>query len=245
VRNAVDRCLRGEGDEAGSKLHFYTMGRRVWQTTSVWPLPQTRWEDWWFEPNGALGRACAAEGQTLRHVVDPSASTGVDNRWHTQIGCKPVRHADRWLADVRLLVFDGPVLTDALEITGAPVVHLTLGCDRPDAGLFVYLEMVLPNGVVRLLTEGCLRLAHRRSKGRFRRADLAPMPPEGTAAVEVPLLPLSIELPAGVRLRIAIAGADADTFVTPAARPTTFTVQAGGPNGSRFSLPVIPGQRSL
>lgn len=242
----VQRAIRARFDapasrSAGRVLDYYTLGRERWQRTEAWPLPQATVERWYLQAGAALQRQVPAEASACGKQVDPSASTGVHNRWHTQIGCQPVRHEDRRAADARLMVFDGAPLATATEITGTPLAHLYLASDQPDAALFVYLEAVLPSGEVRLLTEGCLRLAHRHGGGQFSRGALRPMPAGRFEKVVLPLLPLSIELPAGVALRVALAGADADTFVAPVAgAPATFTVHLGGEMASHIELPVIP-----
>jgi uncharacterized protein len=220
------------------QLHYYTLGRNAWRSTPVWPPAGTHGEECWLLPGGRMSNQRPPKLETSLYRVDPGTSTGADNRWHTQIGCKPVRHSDRRSEDARLLVFDGPALTQPLELTGTPVAHLVLGCDTADAQLFVYLEAALPDGTVRMLTEGCLRLAHRKVPRHYRRGDLKPMPASGRVAVRVPLLPLSIELAAGISLRLAIAGADADTFIAPS-NTATFTVQTGGDDASHVTLPVV------
>lgn len=226
---------------AGPVLDYYTLGCKRWQRTEVWPLPQTTLQRWFLQAGATLQAQPAAQASTCSQRVDPAASTGVHNRWHTQIGCQPVRHEDRRAADARLMVFDSAPLAAATEITGTPVAHLHLASDRPDAALFVYLEALLPSGEVRLLTEGCLRLAHRHGGGDFSRRALRTMPAGRFEPVVLPLLPLSIELPAGVALRVALAGADAHTFVAPVPdTPATFTVHLGGEQASHIELPVIP-----
>ena len=133
------------------------------------------------------------------------------------------------------------------------MITLNLASDREDGALFVYLEDVDPEGRSRYVTEGGLRLIHRKTvpnpyfEGEepyhsFARADADPMPPGEAVTVSFRLWPIAALVRAGHRIRVAIAGADAGMFdPVPADGNATLTVYRGGADGSRIELPVVEG----
>ena len=202
------------------------------------------------EPVNELGIALAADPGNPgsdRYTVDPATGTGPRNRWHTQVGGGAVDYGDRAAAEAALLGYTGAPLPAALEITGTPLVTVHLACETPDLSLFLYLSAVHPDGSVSYLTEGQLRLAHRRAEpdadGRprrgFTRAELTDMEPGVVEPVVVELLPLSVLLRAGDRLRLSLAGADAGTFARiPSGGRPEITVHHGVRHPSSGLLPV-------
>jgi hypothetical protein len=117
------------------------------------------------------------------------------------------------------------------------VVSLAVRCDQADGALFAYLEDVDPRGRVAYVSEGWLRAVHRRTPRTFRRADAAPLVPGERALLVFELLPLSHEFRAGHRIRLALAGADADAFAPPADPPPVWRIEAGP--DSWLELPVV------
>jgi uncharacterized protein len=252
-RHCESQIRRERATPESHKLDYYTLGANRWRTISQWPPPAAVNTPFYLDAQNKLSTEMPAQAGCDRHMLDSTASTGVSNRWHTQIGCPPVIHEDRRGEDAKLLTYDSEPLQRALEITGNPVVHLDLSADRPDLDVFVYLEMILPEGDVRLLTEGCLRAVHRklaspqalgyrqsRPAHSFERRDASPLEPGVIATLTIGLLPISIEIPAGFRLRLAIAGADRDTFgSSPATASASIELQRGARHASRLELPIV------
>jgi predicted acyl esterase len=115
----------------------------------------------------------------------------------------------------------------------------------------VYLSEVEADGKVRYMTEGQLRMLHRASAPSpaayrttwpfrtFHRADAQRMTPGAPEMLRFALLPISWRLMRGSRLRLSIAGADADHFMqVPHGRPPRFEVLLGGDAGSFVELPL-------
>jgi predicted acyl esterase len=187
-----------------------------------------------------------------RYRVDFSATTGKANRWATNSGGADVVYGDRAQADRKRLCYTSPPLARPMEITGHPIAELWLTADRDDCAIFVYLEDVAPDGGVRYLTEGQFRALHRKvSTARppywtagpyhsFRRADALPLVRGDPALIAFALMPISARLAAGSRLRLAIAGADADTFTRiPATGALELTLHRAAEAASRVLLPVV------
>src|SRR5262249_18611498 len=99
-----------------------------------------------------------------------------------------------------------------------PILHLRLGCSEPDPSLIAYLIAIPPDGKQRYLTEGQLRLVHRKRNPAaptlhsYARSDMQPIPKDTAFDVDVTLLPTSVRLPAGSQLRLALASGDRATF---------------------------------
>ena len=124
---------------------------------------------------------------------------------------------------------------------------MRLATSGSDGAIYVYLEAVGPGGDVAYLTEGCLRFLHRRTAGpadparlgvprTFARSDALPVVPGEPMGLTVPLLPVSAVVPAGHRLRVAIAGHDASCFTRYGPAGETFPLGLGGQ--SHLDLPV-------
>ena len=106
---------------------------------------------------------------------------------------------------------------------------------------------------MRYVTEGLLRALFRAEAPpppeyraawpwrRFRRADAAPLVPGQAERVRVPLLPVSWVFAAGSRIRLSLAGTDADHVgQVPHGRPPVLTVHRGGAQASALDLPLRP-----
>jgi putative CocE/NonD family hydrolase len=248
----IESCVGGDGPGLGQRrLDYYTLGSNRWRTTTQWPPLGVVSQVFYLGESRQLASAVSPRPGSDSYTIDSTATTGIRNRWHTQIGCRPVIHEDRRDADARLLVYNSEPLSAALEIVGNPIAYLDISSDRPQLDLFVYLELIAADGSVRLITEGCLRGIHRKVANdyvayrqfgpahTFERRDATPIEPGVVSTFAVGLLPIAIEVPAGYRLRLAIAGADRDTFASPAEPLATIEVHRGPRHLSRLELPVL------
>jgi putative CocE/NonD family hydrolase len=250
--------LRGGGGPGPSapsprELVYRTMGEEGWKRTSVWPLPETRMTPWYFREGGGLSVEPPQTGGTDRYRVDFTHTTGTRNRWATNNGAGDGVYPDRAEADGKLLTYTSAPLEEAVEVTGHPVVTLHMRSTHSDGAVFVYLEDVDPDGRVRYIGEGQLRLIHRKISDEeppfvtagphhsYKEADAEPMVPGELAEVRISLHPTSVLFRKGHRIRVAIAGADADTFarIPPEGTPE-WTVERSPERGSHILLPLIP-----
>jgi putative CocE/NonD family hydrolase len=250
-----DRTLRGEdtGKEPERVLQYYTMGEGKWKETTVWPPKGSAPQRWYFAADRALSTQAPSEAEGVdTYAVDFAATTGSANRWHSHLLGTPVRYPDRAGEDARLLTYTAPPLAKDTEITGHPVVTLYVTSTEKDGAFFVYLEDVTPDGRVLYLTEGELRAEDRKVAPEkapyicptpyhsFEKADAVPLTPGETAELAFGLQPISVRVPAGHRLRVAIAGSDADTFArVPEKGTPTVTVARSKAHASWIDLPVV------
>ena len=139
------------------------------------------------------------------------------------------------------------------EITGQPVADIYLASDRTDGAFILYLEDVDQDGLVRYITEGELRGIDRKiSSGTppyrvvgpyqsFRKEDELPLKPGKVAELKFSMMPISVLIRAGHRIRIALAGADADTFERiPESGDAVYAVHRDRVYPSHVVLPLVP-----
>ncbi len=249
-----DQYLKGNANApAGKELIYYTLGEEKWKTTRVWPLPEAKRQRWYFAAdNGLSPSAPTLQSGEDKYTVDFEATTGTRNRWYTQMGGGDVIYPDRAEADKRLLTYTSAPLEADTEITGHPVVTLQVASTATDAAFIVYLEDVDENGRVTYITEGLLRAIHRKISNEpqpyklpipyhsFKRRDAQPLVPGQIAEIKFGLYPTSVLIKKGHRLRIAIAGADKETFVRfPAEGTPVITVARNKRHASFVDFPIV------
>jgi putative CocE/NonD family hydrolase len=150
-----------------------------------------------------------------------------------------------------MLTFTTAPFDAQAELTGHAVVNFRVSTSERDASVFVYLSEIDADGRSWYITEGALRMLHRASAQcppayrttwpwrTFHRADARRMEPGVPEPLRFALLPISWMLMKGSRLRVAIAGADADHFAqVPHGRPPKLEVTLGGANASFIELPI-------
>jgi uncharacterized protein len=175
-----------------------------------------------------------------------------------RLPARPIAGTPRWQnrssigIDRRLLTYTSAPLDHDTEITGYPIVTLYVASSEADCAFFVYLEDVDEQGKVHYITEGQLRSIHRRIASEpppywtgmpyhsCKRADAAPLPIQETIAVTFGLQPTSVLFRRGHRIRVAIAGADHDTFDRiPAQGTPIWTIGRNLTHASSIQLPII------
>ena len=189
----------------------------------------------------------------MTYRADVTTSTGATNRWLAiDLGRAPA-YPGRRHADESLLTFTSGPLPADVHVLGFPVVTMRLATSGTDGAVYVYLEAVGPDADVSYLTEGCLRFLHRRTAGpaepvrlgvprTFARSDALRVVPGIPMDLTVPLLPVSAVVPAGHRVRVAIAGHDASCFTRYGPAEETFTLRLG--RDSHLDLPALLMHRS-
>ena len=254
----VDAHLKdaGNGAPIEQALHYYTMGEETWKRTPVWPPEGTTVQRWYLAGSQRLSQTKPdAENGADSYVVDFEATTGEYNRWWEMgvIEDKTVVYGDRAEADQRLLTYTSRPLSKDTEITGYPIVTLYVTSTAEDGAFHVYLEDVDEEGHVIYVTEGQLRAVHRKVSAdpapynlqvpyhSFQRADMMPLVPGEVAELTFGLLPTSVLVKKGHRIRVAIAGHDEGTFARiPKASTPTITIAANRLHASCVDLPIAP-----
>ena len=252
-----DRYVKNDGRPGGTRLlHYYTLNGGTWHTTTRWPVAGTHMRRLYLGGGHTLTwQRTAAPGSDLLRL-NPTAGTGLLDRWSTNLTGGPVVYPNRAAVDRKLLTYTSAPLAQATTVTGLGRVTLdvtgVLGAQH--GALYAYLEDVQPSGRVTYVTEGELALADRaiapeqdnppwrklRTPRTYARADAAPFPLGKPQQITFDLLPTSVLFHAGDRIRIAIAGADPDSFqLMPANGTASYRIGHGGTSPSFVELPVI------
>jgi uncharacterized protein len=235
------------------EIIYYTLGEGEWRTTSVWPPEESTATAFYMRGSGALTLPRPRWRERPAHyAVDFTATTGLRNRWWTQLGGGDVVYPDRRDEDQKLLTYTSSPLPRNLRLAGHPEVRLHLASTHEDGAIYVYLEDVAPDGTVTYLTEGQLRLIHRKVSDNppdwhrfgpyhsFTREDAEPMVPGDIEEIEMMLQPTAALVKKGHAIRVAVAGHDDANFARlPETGDPTLTVYHDRAHTSRVILPVI------
>lgn len=240
----------GIQDEA--PIHYYTMGEERWKAAESWP-PQAIMTPYFLEKDGLLTRQRPLDQQGHDTItVNYSAGTGEHTRWNTLIA-KPIitPYPNRREEDQKLLTYTTPPLGEDIEVTGHPLVTVSISSTATDGNFFVYLEDVNEWGEVAYVTEGLLRAIHRRSAQHhapyrdvvpyqsFTKKDSRPLIPGSVETLLIDLIPTSYLFKKGHRIRVALAGADKDHFPLIPESPPTVTYFRNKTYASKIELPIV------
>jgi hypothetical protein len=193
------------------------------------------------------------EGGSDVYQVDSTTTMGMYVKFRSVSGQLKTPHTypGRAKADSLLLVYDSEPLEADMEVTGHALVDIFVSSSTTDAQVFVYLEDVLPDGTVHYVTEGELRALHRKISNEkaeikmvgpyhsFLREDGQALVPGEVAELKFSMLPISYLFKKGHRVRIAIAGADADQFRNMTKDEPQYTIHRSFVHPSRVELPVV------
>lgn len=217
-----DYWLRGvdNGIMDEPPVTVYVQGEETWRHEQEWPPGGAKRRSLFLSRAGELLDEPPADSVEHAYVVDPTVgmTAGLLGSPTATVGRPLEQAAD----EARSLVFTGPALEEAVLIAGAPEVRLAVAGEVDEANLVVKLSCVAPDGGSMLITRGSVRLT-------------------SAGDVLLRLWPTCYQVPAGHRLRLAIAGADFPNLWPTATNPT-LRVASGGTNASAISVPVASGR---
>ena len=243
-------CIQGHVPK--SELYYFTMGEEQWKMTTQWPPEGQSSVKWYFDEGNMLSpEKPEVEEASDEYKVNFNTSTGIRNRWYTLLSV-PVKYPDREVQDKMCLTYTSSPLEEDVEITGHPIVNLYLSSTHEDGMVHVHLEFIDDTGEIHWITDGQLRLIHRKISSEsppykifvpyhsYLRKDNLPLVPGEVAEIKLGLYPTSVLIKKGSRLRIAISGADKDSFRRyPAEGNPILSIQRNNSFASHIDLPVI------
>lgn len=197
---------RPTGVEADPRVWVYLIGPDVWLGAETWPLPGVAPAPWYLRAGDDEG-VLAPEPPTTpedpdRYRYDPAEPVP------SIAGGGPFgMGVDQSPLESRLLTYTSPPLDHPLTLVGPARVVLHAASSAPDTDWAVKLTEVQPDGTSLVLTGGILRARY--YQGMERPTHLERDRPE---RFEVELLPLSIVIPAGHRLRLTVTSSDFPAF---------------------------------
>ncbi len=212
-----DRHLRASAQPAKPPLRrWFVAGEGRWQQAADWP--QTAPKTWTLQPDQHLTTS-GTKPFTARVPWTAEATTGTQNRWMSGM-LQPVRYADRSHA-AGVEAWRTEPLDKPLRIFGTVAVTCAVQASAGAGALHAYLEVETPQGAVRYVTEGLLRVTSGQATVRMR-------------AVAATVQP-------GARLRLAVAAGDAGTFErVPATGAAELTLTGTAEVPCRLEVPVQP-----
>jgi putative CocE/NonD family hydrolase len=242
------------GLEAEAPVHYFSLHADQWKSALTWPpIPST--ERLYFAPNHVATPSAPTHVSTVTYQVRFDTTTGTRTRWE-RLGAVNIEdyYFDWNGRDEGMLNFTSDAFPVDTELSGHAIMNLCVASSQRDAAIFVYLAEIDATGQVRYITEGMLRALHRAVAEApadyrttwpwrsFTRAASRLLTPDIAERLVFALLPVSWTLKRGSRLRISIAGADADHFPqVPHGRPPRLKLTLGGADASFVDLPLQHG----
>ena len=261
-----DYWLKGESNGVMSEapVHYSVSdgeGGRRWMGAPRLPLPEAQPRSFYLDAassgtiesahDGSLSDGAPAAAGAIEYDVDHEVTLGRLSRHSYYAEALQIEWPDLAERGAGCLTFTSAPLADDVEIVGWPSLELELSTDRDCGAVVATLELVRRDGAVVYLSEGYLNLEHRRTTDAplghggavwhsWSKSDLAAVAPGESMEAQLELYPIGALAQAGERLRLTIAGADADNLIVPTQGGSArLELQTGGERPSRLSLPVV------
>ncbi|MEY9214560.1 CocE/NonD family hydrolase [Thermobifida halotolerans] len=204
-----------------------------WVGEPTWPSPHITPTTFPLGGNrlAAPGETVTETGLTVRSPLSVGQFAG---KW-ASYSAPPDLPYDQREEDGGSLVFDSGVLTERVEILGAPTVELELSVSEPVAMVAARLSDVAPDGSATRVSYGLLNLT--RMDGRD---DPEPFVPGRRYRATVRLNGVAQAFPPGHRIRLSLS-TSYWPLAWPPPRPVLLTVYTGS---STLTLPVRPTSES-
>lgn len=163
-----DRWVRGRTDvpDDGHRVRIFVMGLDEWRDEPDWPLPDTRYTDYFLDGADVLTQKAPSNEVTDTFRYDPRDP--VPSLGGTVLAAVPGSYpgpADQAAVETRqdVLTFSTPVLDRPVEVTGHVTLVLHISSSTPDTDFTGKLVDVHPDGRAILLCEGIRRVRYRES----------------------------------------------------------------------------------
>jgi putative CocE/NonD family hydrolase len=244
-------CGMDTGLQDEQPVHYFSVHEEAWHAAGQWP-PLDDSTTLHLAAGQRLADRPDGDGADDIHV-DFSFGTGGGTRYERIAGHDSRDyHTDWQQRHEALFSYTSEPLPADAELTGHATADLWVASSEPDAAILLYLSEVLESGEVHYVTEGLLRALHRRETQApdayraswpfrsFSRADASPMPVDTPQNLRFALLPVSWLFRRGSRIRLSVAGADADHIAqVPHGRPPRLRLWRDAQRPSSLVLPLL------
>jgi putative CocE/NonD family hydrolase len=254
-----DHWLKGidNGVDREAPIKIFVMGENRWRDEREWPLARTRHTKFYLASggkantsagDGTFAAAPPAGALSDTYVYDPASPVATlgGNVCCSSVPSGPRDHR-RLEERADVLVYSGPVLTEAVEVTGPITMKLFAATTGRDTDWVARLIDVHPDGYAQNVQDGILRARYRR--GREQPAEL--VEPGRVYEYDVDLWATSHVFLPGHRMRLQVTSSNFPRFdrnlntgEDPATgtrmQSATQTVYHSAQYPSHVVLPVIP-----
>jgi len=174
-----DRWLKGLDDSVDEQppVRIFTMGENNWHDEADWPLPQTRYLEWYIHSGGAaktlhgdgtLSTDEPGEEPADTYTYDPGDPVPTEGGNLLMSGqvhlFKPGPRDQRGIESRKdVLCYTSETLTAPIEVSGPVKAVLWAASDAPDTDFVVRLVDVHPDGFAQNLCDGVIRARYRNS----------------------------------------------------------------------------------
>jgi len=249
--NFFEKCIYGDGIQ-GKVIYYYTLVQEKWKKSTIWPPSGHKYQKWYFSENLTLTREKPANDVgTDTYKTNFRATTGRNNRWWALLGL-PITYENRAKVDEKLLCYTSQPFEEDTEITGQIIMCLYVASTHEDGAIFAYFEDVDEVGNITYITDGEFRMIHRKiltteppykiliPYHSYKKEDSAPLIPGEITEVKFGLHSTSVLIKKGHKIKIAIAGADKDTFIRyPSEGRPSITISRNKTYSSYLDIPII------
>ena len=160
-----DHYLKGidNGVANDPPVFVFVMGRNRWHAEKDWPLPQTRWTNFYLhsggkanslDGDGTLSTTAPGDEPADAYTYDPAKPTKAPFTGGHIDGPADTRKS---AAGADVLVYTTPSLTEDVEVTGPLEAKLFASTSAKDTDWMVRLIDVRPDGYAALLCDGVIR----------------------------------------------------------------------------------------
>jgi putative CocE/NonD family hydrolase len=213
-----DHWLKGKDNGVDNEpaVRVFVMGANTWRTAESWPIPDTRFTEYYLHSRGAANsrhgngwlstERPTADESPDRYRYDP-ANPVPSKGGHSCCTAEtaPVGPFDQSEIEDRadVLVYSTPPLDKPAEVTGPITVTLYAASSARDTDFTAKLVDVHPDGKAILLNNGILRASFRDSLEKPE-----PIEPGQVYAYRIPIWPTSNLFKAGHRIRLEISSSN-------------------------------------
>ncbi|HPN18644.1 MAG TPA: CocE/NonD family hydrolase [Chitinophagales bacterium] len=210
-------------------ISYYAMGKEQWRHVYDWMPNDSKYKTFLCSADNTLSEKIKNKTEgCLHYAIDKNFGTSGGARWNSLTikyrYNRRIAYADWTKRTKNLLHFTSEPLTKNMELTGHATAEIYLSSDAKDVQLFVYISSVDKFSKATHITEGQFRGLHRKESNKkspvptfapyhtFNKEDAMEWIPNKVEKIHFELIPTSHLIKKGERIRISIAGADADHF---------------------------------
>ena len=182
-----------EPDKPGGSVKHIT-GR--WVSDTQWPFDKGEVQRWHLNADGLS----TTKGRASKKTHSTAQTVGGDGGEYCIIWLGPEFAGDQRHDDSGSLTFDSTVLTQDMDIVGAPTLTLKFSSDKKVANVAVRLNAIWPDGAVSRISYAVFNLCHRDGHDEPQALE-----PGKTYTVRIALDDVAARIPKGQKLRVSLS----------------------------------------